>query len=387
MFRILLSLLDNGLWIRLEAPIYRAKQLQKWNLTLKLNDVIKDCVALKLDGRATDGAIQIFGGNFLSEQNPVLPIEVREKEALLWMMQGADDVHLYIASGTFHINALYKPANRFPATRIYFLKTDNMLMLASIGVFLEQNGITLRPIHDTGFSELIDDRNYPQRFSIWRQERDNETRSFEGLYQGRRKNTAVDGAIWLSSNGKCLVCGTETNRVSTSTIKGGSGLLIGLQLCSTHEEEAQEQSTLMNYVAMHLGGMVMFDNFKQVSASEILELACDAFKTELGCVIEKVQDQTITARRPSGIAIIVRYVSPMNYAYNVQAPNGTNLSRVDSANHHDVPYGPDHLHPDLRKSKKKIVESSFTYGNVGMDVKLIRKMVSDAEAWLMTSNQ
>ncbi|GFZ63005.1 hypothetical protein PSE10C_26020 [Pseudomonas amygdali pv. eriobotryae] len=71
------------MWIRLKAPIYRAKQLQKWNLTLKLNVVIKDCVALKLDGRATDGAIQIFGGNFPSEQSSVLPIEVREKETLL----------------------------------------------------------------------------------------------------------------------------------------------------------------------------------------------------------------------------------------------------------------------------------------------------------------
>lgn len=77
----------------------------------------------------------------------------------------------------------------------------------------------------------------------------------------------------------------------------------------------------------------------------------------------------------------------MNYAYNVQAPDGTNLSRVDSANHHKVPYGPDHLHPDLRKSKKNIVESSFTYGSVGMDVKLIRQMILDAETKLMASSE
>ena len=152
-----------------------------------------------------------------------------------------------------------------------------------------------------------------------------------------------------------------------------------------HEAEAQEQSTLLNYVAKHLGGMVMFDNFQQVSASEALELACEVLKTELDCTVEKVQDQAITARRPSGVAVIVRYVSPMNYAYNVQAPDGTKLSRVDSANHHKVPYGPDHLHPDLKS--KKIVESSFTYGNVGMDVKLIRKMILDAESKLIVSRE
>ena len=131
----------------------------------------------------------------------------------------------------------------------------------------------------------------------------------------------------------------------------------------------------------------MFDNFRQVSASEALELACEPLTTELDCTVEKVQDQTITARRPSGVAIIVRYVSPMNYAYNVQAPDGTNLSRVDSANHHAVPYGPDHLHPDLRKSKKNIVESSFTYGNVGMDVRLIRNMIMEAETKLIISSE
>jgi len=354
---------------------------------LKLNDVIRGCIALKLDGRDTDGAIKVFGGNFLSEQKPVLPIEVRDKETLLWMMHGADHVHFYIASGTLHLNALYKPADRFPAARIYYLKTENMLVFARVVEFLEQNGITLKPVRDKVFSELIDDRGYPQRFSTWRQELDSETRPFDGLYQGRRKNTAVDGAIWISSSGKCLICGTETNRVSMSTIQGGSGLLIGLQLCSIHEAEAQEQSTLMNYVAQQLGGMMMFENYQEVSASGVLALACDALETELDCTVEKVLDQTITARRRSGVAVIVRYVSPMNYAYNVQAPDGTNMSRVDSANHHDVPFGPDHLHRDLSKSKKRVVESSFTYGNVGVDVKLIRKMLMDAEAKLMISDQ
>jgi hypothetical protein len=354
---------------------------------LKLNDVITDCIALQLDGRATDGAIQVFGGNFLSEHKPILPIEVRDKETLLWMMQGADNAHIYIAAGFFHFNALYKSDGRFPAARIYYLKTENLLNVGSLGIFLEKGGLNLKPLNNAGFSTLIDDRDYLQRFNAWRHKRDSDAQSFEGLVEGRLKNTAVDGAIWLSSSGACLVCGTRTDRVSTSTIQGESGLLIGLQLCSIHEAEAREQSTLMNYVAKHLGGMVMFDNFQQVSASEAMEMACDALKSELGCYIEKVQDNTITARRPSGVVVIVRYVSSMNYAYNVQAPNGTPLSRVDSANHHNVSYGPDHLHPDLRKSKKNFVESSFTYGNVGMDVKLIRQMILDAEAKVMKSSE
>lgn len=57
-----------------------------------------------------------------------------DKETLLWMMQGADEVHIYVASGVFHFNALYKPAGRFPAARIYYLKAENLLDVGSIGV-------------------------------------------------------------------------------------------------------------------------------------------------------------------------------------------------------------------------------------------------------------
>ena len=344
--------------------------------------MIRDCIALNLDGRATDSSIRCFAGNLLTAQKPVLSIQIRDKETLLWMMPGADDVHVYPASGAFHLNAVYKPTDNFPAARIYFLKTDNGNVLNSTKSYLAERGISLDMVNDVAFSKAIHDHGYPQRFDVWSKAREHEMRSFKGLFEGRRKNTEVDGAIWLSSNGKCLVCGTETNRVSTSTIRGASGLLIGLQLCTAHEAEAIEQSTLMNYVAKQLAGMVMFDNYQTASANDALLLACLVLKSELDCTIEKVHQNTVTAKRPSGVTVIVRCVSPMNYAYNVQAPDGTKLSRVDSANHHNVPYGPDHIHPDLSESMEKIVESSFTYGNVGMDIKLITKMVLDAEAQL-----
>ncbi|EAA3799279.1 hypothetical protein DOQ73_23795 [Salmonella enterica subsp. enterica] len=88
------------------CPISNGRQSQAWDQTLKLNGVIKDCITLKLDGCTTDGAIQVFGGNFLSEQKPVLPIEVRDREMLLWMMQGANGIHIYVASGVCYFNAL-----------------------------------------------------------------------------------------------------------------------------------------------------------------------------------------------------------------------------------------------------------------------------------------
>lgn len=167
--------------------------------------------------------------------------------------------------------------------------------------------------------------------------------------------------------------------MATSTVLGKSGMMIGMQLCLTHEAESQKQSTLLNYLSKHLGEMVMFSNIRPRTAKENLEQTCEALKVDLECTIVKVEEKTVTARRHSGITVIVRQHSPSNYAYNILSPEGKQLSRVDSANHHKVPYGPDHVHPDLRKSTKNVVEASFTYGDVGLDVKLLLKLIQEAE--------
>mgnify|MGYP007028974292 FL=1 len=51
------------------------------NYTLRINDVITDCIKLKLSGTATDNVIQCFGGNMLKKEKPVLAIEVSSKVA------------------------------------------------------------------------------------------------------------------------------------------------------------------------------------------------------------------------------------------------------------------------------------------------------------------
>jgi hypothetical protein len=99
---------------------------------LRLNDVITDCINLKLSGSATDLVIQCFGGNILLEDRPVLAIEVPSKEVLLWMIQEATNVHIYVSAGIFHINVLYDPTDRFPAARIYFIKSEDLFLLAKL---------------------------------------------------------------------------------------------------------------------------------------------------------------------------------------------------------------------------------------------------------------
>lgn len=350
--------------------------------TLRLSDLITDCINLKLSGSATDAVVQCFGGNILQIKQPVLAIEVSSKETLLWMMQGATNIHIYISADVFYINALYEPTDRFPAARIYFMKSEDLFWVSHIGTYIEQHGINLTPINDDGFSKLIDDVGYAQRYEAWYEKKKADASLFDGLLEGRLKNTAIDQGIWLSSGGRCLVCGVKTDRMATSTVWGKSGMMIGMQLCLTHEAESQKQSTILNYLTKHLGGRVMFSNIRPRTTEEYLEQTCEALKVNLDCIIVKVEDKTVTARRHSGITVIVRQDSPSNYAYNILSPEGKQLSRVDSANHHKVSYGPDHLHSDLRKSTKNVVEASFTYGEVGLDVKLLLKLIQEAEGKL-----
>ena len=346
---------------------------------MKLSDVINDCMSLKLSGASTDSAIQCFGGNLLRQDKPVLAVEVPGKEILLWMMQEADHVHIYINAGVFYFNALYESNERFPAARIYFTKTEDLLQVGRLGVFVEKQGIKLRPLNDAGLSKVIDEPGYALRYEEWHKKWQADARFFDGLVEGRRKNTAVDQGIWLSSDGRCLVCGEKTDRMATSTVWGKSGLMIGMQLCEKHEAESQNQLTLFNYISTHLGGTLMFSSMRPRTREESLQHTCETLGGDLGCTIIKIEGNTVTAQRRSGVTIVARQESSSNYAYNILSPEGRQLSRIDSADHHKVPYGPDHVHSDLRKSMRKVVHASFTYGDIGLDIKLLLELVREAE--------
>lgn len=103
-------------------------------------------------------------------------------------------------------------------------------------------------------------------------------------------------------------------------------MMIGMQLCLTHEEESQKQSILLNYLSNHLGGKVMFSNMRPLTTEEMLEQTCEILKVNFNCTIMKVVGETVTARRPSGITVVIRHQSPSNYAYIIMTSEGKQLS-------------------------------------------------------------
>ncbi|NWK80302.1 DUF6516 family protein [Aquitalea sp. LB_tupeE] len=348
---------------------------------MKINELIQVCFEHGLNGRDTDTCVKAIAVNFLEPAKPVVTIEMSKLADLLRMMRTADSAHAYVAGGVFHFNALFKHSKEFPAPRIYFMKGKDLLEVNKIGTYLQSNGITLPPVHDGHLATLLDDKDYPNRFQAWHARREEDVAPFRGLLDGRVKNTAVEKGMWLSSGGGCLVCGNKTELMSTTTLIAKSGLMIGLQLCEHHENETKDHTSLLNYIANKMGipAPLLVDAKIHHHDNRTITISCEAIKVELDCTIE-VKEKTITALRKSGFRIILRQDSLSDYAYNIQDPTKKQISRIDSANHHKVAYGPDHIHRSLTKSKKNKVESSFTYGFAIADLKIIRKLVEDAEA-------
>lgn len=348
---------------------------------MNIRQMIQICFSYGLDGRHTDTCVKSMAVNVLKPNMPVVAIEMKSQSDLLQMMKTADNTHIYIGAGEFHFNAFYAATDNFPAPRIYYMKTADLMAVGKIGAYMQQHGVTLPPMNDEQFSPLIEDKRYAERYEHWHTRWEANNKAFNGLLDGRVRNTVVEQGIWLSSNGGCMVCGKKTNLMSTTTVIGVKGIMIGLQLCGQHETEAKDHSTLLNYISEKMGVPAPFLVGAKVvrHGQQTIEMTCEMVRDELKCVIEKIDGQTITAVRNSGFRVIIRQDALNDYAYNIQDPTRKPIARIDSADHHKVEYGPDHVHRDLSKSKRNQVEPSFTYGFAVADLKAIRQLVETAE--------
>lgn len=81
----------------------------------------------------------------------------------------------------------------------------------------------------------------------------------------------------------------------------------------------------------------MFSNIRPQTTEEMLEQICEILRVNFKCTIVKVKGETVTARRQSGITVVIRHQSPSNYAYIILVSDGKQLSRVNAADHHKVP--------------------------------------------------
>jgi len=343
---------------------------------MNAREIVEETIASTGSGKSADLCAQTILCNLINDNMPFQAVELRKIDDLLIMMKQADSAHIYGEGGVFYFSALYKHTDRYPIARNYFTKTSNLLDVAKLKSIFEQGGIALPIISACDMANLLGESHFRARIEEFRERQSKETKLFKGLFEGRTESTNVEKAMFLNTSG-CLVCGSEKYQMVCSTLSAKKGFMLGFNLCSKHVDIAKDENSLIEYLAKA---------FEQPSPIKVTPLNTEDHINEvkkwlpstLGCELLKVNNNTLTLIRPSGLKSIFRLDGLCDYAYMIIDSNGKEVARIDSADHHNVDYGPDHLHPDLKKNKKA-VESSFTTGSPLVDTKRILKLIEKYE--------
>ncbi|WP_421717829.1 hypothetical protein [Algiphilus sp.] len=343
---------------------------------MKIRDAVEDAIRDTSSGRASDvTAKSILGVNIASDA-PFQAVELRTITDFEVMLKDADSTFIYCHASEFYVTAYYQHDDRYPVGRAYFLREKGLLELARLQKRIAKRGFNPTIVNDGQMRKIVDHAGLSKRISDFRKRQSEETKLFRGLFEGRESTGAAGKAIFLNTPG-CLVCGSKECFLMSSTIRAMFGVMVGFNLCQKHRYLAQEESSLIEFLA---------SLFKQLSPirTEPLDLRAHVEMTlqhlpqMVGCSVEKLRENTITLLRPSGVRVILRLDALDDYGYMIFNKQGEEAVRVDSANHHKVNYGPDHIHEDLLSSKT--ASSSFTTGAPLVDVGLLKREIRKVES-------
>ncbi|HHX8659741.1 TPA: hypothetical protein ACVO40_004267 [Vibrio diabolicus] len=344
---------------------------------MNVREIVETTLKDTKDGKSADLCAKVLLCNVIDDA-PFQAIELNNLEELLLMMKGADFPHVYGERSTFYFSAYYYHDDNYPVGRNYFVKEQNLLAVGKLHQFFLDNDLNLPIVSHLDIKEKIREKGYQDRISTFKKTQDERTQYVRGLFEGRKKSINVDKCMFLSTKG-CLVCGKPAPRMMTSTFSAKSGFMLGYNLCEQHMSSALDEQSLIHYIAK-IFKQPEPKNLVNLDPETLFSIVIASARDSFDCEVESVNrdNLTITMIRKSNFRIIIRITNPNNYAYMIQSDQKLQLCRVDSANHHEVNYGPDHLHPDLIGSKSR-VESSFTTGNPLVDAKTIINLVEHYE--------
>ena len=346
-------------------------------IVMKIREIVEETLKDTGSGKSADICAKSILCNLIKDNEPFQAIELKSLDHLMLMMKESDFPHVYGEGGVFYFSAYYFHDERYPVGRNYFMQESDLLRIAKLHGCFKSNGLDLPIIPPNQLGKKIVQDSFEARIREFRDRQSQETEMFKGLFEGRSQSTTVEKSMFLNSPG-CLVCGDNDFRMMSSTLSAAKGFMVGFNLCENHMEIAKSENSLLEYLAKLFKQPIPFQ-FVPLETKEHFELVLSWLPKELGCKVEKTDNSTMTLVRPSGLKGIFRLDSPGNYAYMIFGPNGKEVARIDSADHHNVNYGPDHLHVDLTK-KKGPIESSFTTGSPLIDTKKILELIELKEA-------
>lgn len=359
-----------------------------------LRELVNNAISRGMRGRQIDVLVCALGGNVLDSAKPVpfLSIRLSGVPAFECFLDGKIGVVAY--NWVQHFVSIYPPVpGGFPVARVYSLPVPDIFEFARIGRNLEKGGLKLKPLPIPEFEEAIGTKGHESRISFYCNDSRASTKEFKDLIAGRRASTLLKSGIILRSKG-CLRCGREAALLTTTLagINGDKGIMIGFYLCPKHAKEAAADTNFYHHLH-RIFGLPVRAISGRVSFEFLVDAAAEFLKTQLDCRVEKVTERilrkgrpghtgakqevterTITAVRSTGFKLILKRHDDGDYAYMIQNASGIEIARVDSADHHEVPYGPDHLHRAPAQNNRDVVPS-FTYGLPQMDAQIIRSIL------------
>ncbi|MEI8602972.1 DUF6516 family protein [Shewanella sp. PP-He15 brown] len=342
-------------------------------------------INMGLSGKEADLSTKMYGSVLVKKQ-PFLGIPLPDISYLKPLIESADLSGLYKNGDDFSICAFYKHDEYFPIARSYYIQFKSQADCEIIAHHMRPQGPRLEYICDLTIFSFTEHLSYEHRVDEFFERIKDKSAGFKGLFDGRKENTTTESAMYLSSNG-CMVCGEDKEQLFSTTVTGDKGALFGFDLCSTHAEECKLSNSNLEYLSSVFGVAAPFVK-KDLPRKEVLNMVSDMLINDFECRIDKIENNTITAyRNKTGFKLVFRLTSELNYGYMIYQPGRKkDVARFDSANHHDVDYGPDHLHRNL-KNKKLKPESSFTTGFPVIDKVTIKKVLDERESEYAKANK
>ena len=343
---------------------------------MTLQKLIKDIFANGGDGKVADWFARSYieiGDTFAK---PFVPIKLDSLGDLRRMIEKSDQHFSLIDGEFFRFCAYFHYDYLFPVGRLYYVETRDIFNFAKLSKTLELEGLRFLPNAHSDLDHLISIAGFEDRISSYRNKRLDFSNRFEPLFSGRVDSTMTKHCYFFKSDG-CLVCGSEIGTMITSTLGGTEPILIGCFLCSVHYDQASRSKSFLHFISEICGGVFPYGHM-ELGVEELFRLSQNFLPEILDVTVEKIEGRELHMIRKSGVRVIFRLTAIDDYAYVVLDCQKKEVSRIDSSDHHEVAWGPDHVHWNPRKPKN--VESSFTTGYPIFDSRIVIQMIKKAES-------
>ena len=339
-------------------------------------EIIQHGIRTLDSGSDVDKLAKAILGNFLPTELPYHPIPLENSDQLVFMLRNSDKPHMTSDGISFYFVAYYSSIIEYPICRSFYLKIEDMLEAAIITRKITEMEIKLLMVPPPKYETFIEDKDFAERTQKYKMKQDENQKELKGLFEGRKTNGISDECHLFNSKG-CFVCGDPIT-TNTTTIAGQApGIMIGFKLCANHMQEARQSDSFIHYIGNHFNIEIPFTT-TPMENNEHFKIMQEWLPTALDSKIIKSRKTTLTLLRKSGFKIVFRLDDIKNYGYMIINPKNKEIVRFDSADHHKVPYGPDHLHFDLEHPGEVI--PSYATGSPLFDIIMVKKMLEEKEA-------